>query len=206
MITKISLTIAFAVTQESMNPRYICRMLKIGKERRAAIVAALKLNPNARQVAQQVGNVSHNTVWRIAKAAGIQLAAGKTAKGWLSPAKREKIIAALKVNPHATQVAQHVGGVSIAAVWNIAKAAGIELTGGHAASRKGTSPEKRATIIAALTDNPNARQVARQVGDASRETVRTIACAAGIELPRRRPRRSQHLVKRGRTANTSADA
>jgi hypothetical protein len=44
-------------------------------EKRAQIIDALKSNPNARQVARQIGGVSHVTVWKIAKAAGIELTA-----------------------------------------------------------------------------------------------------------------------------------
>jgi hypothetical protein len=40
--------------------------------RRTLIIAALKANPNASQVAKQAG-VSKFTAWRIAKAEGIEL-------------------------------------------------------------------------------------------------------------------------------------
>ena len=43
--------------------------------KRAQITAALKDHPNAKQVARQLGGVSDGTVWNIAKAAGIELAA-----------------------------------------------------------------------------------------------------------------------------------
>src|SRR5205823_442965 len=46
---------------------------KISSELRARIIAALKKNPNASAVAKQIGGVSHPTVWKIAKEAGIEL-------------------------------------------------------------------------------------------------------------------------------------
>ena len=98
--------------------------------KRTLIVAALMANPNASQVAKQVG-VSKFTVWRIAQAEGIELTAGKKLMGWLSPEKRAQIIAALKANPIATQVARQVGGVSQVTVWKIARAEGIELIRRH---------------------------------------------------------------------------
>jgi transposase-like protein len=49
-------------------------------EKRAKIIAALKVNPNASAVARQVGGVSFSTVWKIAKQADIELTAAK-AKG-----------------------------------------------------------------------------------------------------------------------------
>jgi hypothetical protein len=149
------------------------------------IVAALAANPDAPLVAREIGDVSYWRIWKIAKTAGIDLTAGKSRRGrlGLSPEKRAEIIAALAANPNATQVARQVGGVGHVTVWNIAKAAGIELTAGKAANRRAKlSPEIRAEIIAALTTNPNARQVARQVGGVSRVTVWKIAQREGIEL------------------------
>jgi hypothetical protein len=75
--------------------------------------------------------VSKFTAWRIAKAEGIDLTAGKALMGWLTVEKRAQIIAALKANPIATQVAKQVGGVSQVTVWKIARAEGIELTRKH---------------------------------------------------------------------------
>jgi hypothetical protein len=42
------------------------------------IIAALKANPNAGAVARQIGGVSHQTVWKIAKKAGIALRARRS--------------------------------------------------------------------------------------------------------------------------------
>jgi len=102
-------------------------------EKRAEIIAALKANPHAKAVARQVGGVCYQTVCIIAKQAGIDLAASKAARLALPPEKRAKIIAALKANPNAKEVARQVGGVSNVTVWKIAKQTGIDLTAGKAA-------------------------------------------------------------------------
>src|SRR5215469_7419585 len=98
----------------------------ISEEKRRQIVAALKDNPNAKQVAQKIGGVSHTTVGKIAKAAGVALAAAKSRKR-VSAEQRVQIIAVLKDNPNATQIARIIGGVSHTKVGKIAKAAGITL-------------------------------------------------------------------------------
>ena len=101
-------------------------------EKRAQIIAALNANPNSAAVARQIGGVGQATVWKIAKAAGIELTAGKAAKGHpISAEQRAQIIAALNSNPNARQVARQIGGVSRVTVWKIAKAAGIALTAGR---------------------------------------------------------------------------
>jgi tripartite-type tricarboxylate transporter receptor subunit TctC len=105
--------------------------------------------------------------------------------------KRAQIIDALNANPNSAAVAKQIGGVSQATVWRIAKAAGIELTAGKTAGRRSIPAEKRAQIIDALKSNPNARQVARQIGGVSHVTVWKIAKAAGIELTARRRRASR---------------
>jgi len=107
----------------------------ISKEKRAQIIAALKDNPNATQIAQEIGGVSHTTVGKIAKAAGIALAAAEYGKR-LSAEKRTQIVDALKANPNAAEVAKQIGGVTPVGVWKIAKAAGIELTAGKAARNR----------------------------------------------------------------------
>ena len=53
---------------------------QLSAEKRAQIIAALKTNPNASAVAKQIGAVSHVVVWKIAKAAGIELTKGKAAR------------------------------------------------------------------------------------------------------------------------------
>jgi len=99
----------------------------------AQIIGELEDDPNATQVARKISGVSNATVGKIAKAAGIALAGAKYGKR-LSAEKRAQIIAALKANPNAAEVAKQIRGVSHVAVWKIAKAAGIELTRGKAAS------------------------------------------------------------------------
>jgi transposase len=154
----------------------------ISEEKRRQIVAALKDNPNAKQVAQKIGGVSDTTVGKIAKAAGIALAAAKSRKR-LSAEQRAQIITALKDNPNATQIAREVGGVNYRTVVRLAEGAGIDLTAGKAArGHPRVSSEKHAQIIAALKDNPNATQVARKIGGVSHTTVGKIAKAAGITL------------------------
>ena len=151
----------------------------ISKEKRTQIAAALKDNPNATRVALEIGGVSHTTVGKIAKAAGIALEYGKR----YSAEKRQQIVDALKDNPNATQIAREVGGVGYRTVVRLAEGAGIALTAGKAArGRPRPSPEKRAQIIAALKDNPNATQIAREIGGVSHTTVGRIAKAAGIAL------------------------
>jgi hypothetical protein len=154
----------------------------ISDEKRRQIIAALKDNPNATQIARKVGGVNYSAVVRLAKGAGIELTAGKSARGHArpSPDKLANIIAALKGNPNASQVAQQIGGVSHMTVGKIAKAAGIAL----AAAGKRFSAEKRAQIIGALKANPNAREVAKQIGGVSHVGVWKIAKAVGIELTR----------------------
>lgn len=99
-------------------------------KKRAEISAALKNNPNAAQVARQIGNVSRWTVQRIAKVASIELSAGKLSKGHhrVPAEKRAQIVAGLKNNPNAAKVARLVGDVSRMTVWKIAKVEGIKLT------------------------------------------------------------------------------
>src|SRR5271166_261035 len=98
--------------------------MTIPKQKRAQIVEALQANPNASAVAKQVGGVVHKTVWRIAKAAGIELS-----RPPLPPEKRAGIVAALEANQNASAVAKQVGGVHHTTVCKIAKDAGIELAG-----------------------------------------------------------------------------
>jgi hypothetical protein len=53
----------------------------ISEEKRRQIIAALEDNSNATRIGQEVGGVNYRTVVRLAKAAGIDLAAGKAARG-----------------------------------------------------------------------------------------------------------------------------
>jgi hypothetical protein len=120
---------------------------RITATKRAEIIAALKVKGNAHAVARQVGGVDSRSVWKIAKDESIELTSNRGGRH-LPAEKRADIIAALNVDPNATQVARQVGGVSRVGVWKIAKAAGIELSTGktvrgrhlRAASRFSTSP------------------------------------------------------------------
>lgn len=121
----------------------------------------------------------------------------------LTEEKRQKVIAALNVHSNATAVAREIGGVSVAGVWKIAKKAGIELGAGCAArgSNNRVPPEKRAAIVAALTVNPNATAVAREIGGVSGVGVWKIAQVEGIELrhsciDQARRRREESFVSR----------
>jgi hypothetical protein len=96
--------------------------------------------------------------------------------------QRAQIIGVLKANPNATQAARKIGGVSRTTVGKIAKAAGITLA--PAESGKRLSAEQRAQIIGALKANPNASEVAKEIGGVSYVVVWKIAKAAGIELTR----------------------
>ena len=156
----------------------------ISDEKRRQIIAALKDNPNATQIARKVGGVNYRTVVRLAERAGIELTAGKAARGHprVSSEKQAQIIAALKDNPNATQIARKIGSVSHTKVGKIAKAAGITLP--VAESGKRLSAEQRAQIIDALKANPNTAAVAKQIGGVTQVGVWKIAKAAGIELTR----------------------
>ena len=156
----------------------------LSQEKRRQIIAALKDNPNATQIAREVGCVNYRTVVRLAEGAGIELTAGKAVRGHprVSPEKHAQIIAALKDNPNAKQVAGKIGGVSHTMVGKIAKAAGITLAA--AESGKRLSADERAQIIGALKANPNASEVAKQIVGVSHVAVWKIAKAAGIELTR----------------------
>jgi hypothetical protein len=123
---------------------------------KAEIIAALKVKPNAGTVARQVDGVSHINVSKVAEVHGIRLDPGRAA---FPTEKRDQIIAALKANPNASEVARD-SGVSSKRVYGIAKAAGIELPGGKTAM----PIAKREQIIAALRANPNATAVARKTG------------------------------------------
>ena len=96
---------------------------------------------------------------------------------------RKRVIAALRINPNATQVARKLRKISYPSVWTIAKEEGIELIAGFAA-RTGLkiTPDKRARIIAALLCTPNAREAAREVGGVSHVTVCAVAKSEGIKL------------------------
>ena len=167
----------------------------ISEEKRRQIIAALKDSPNATQVAREIGGVNYRTVVRLAEGAGIELTAGKAARGrrGISPEKHAQIIGELEDNPNATQVARKIGGVSNTTVGKIAKAAGITLAGAEYGKR--LSVEKRAQIIGALKADPNAAEVAKQIGDVTHVSVWKIAKARVSSLPEVRPREITALIR-----------
>ena len=185
-------------------------MKKLPPEKCAKIIAALKANPNASSVTRQIGGVSCNTVCKIARKAGIRLAAAIGERRFVPPKKRTRIIAALKANPNGRAVARQFGDVSSNTICKIAREAGIDLVAANEA-RRFVSPEKRAKIIAALKANPNASAVAGQVGGVSRSTVRGIGTQAGIDFAVARnapgcPARYTRQDHRGVEANPNAKA
>jgi hypothetical protein len=152
---------------------------RLPPEKVAAILEGLRLHSNACVVARQA-RVSHVTVWRYAKAAGIRLEKGKAVqrRARKPPEKRRQIIDALRANPSATAVARKLGGVAASSVRKMAISEGIKLP-----RRYNRLPEDKVReIVAALTINPNARQVARQIGDVNHVTVLNIAKRHGIRL------------------------
>jgi hypothetical protein len=79
--------------------------LSITAEKQEAIVAALDRDSHASRVARALGDVSYATVWRVAAKAGIDLTAGRAAKGYkcLPAERRAKIEDAARAHPEATQ-------------------------------------------------------------------------------------------------------
>jgi hypothetical protein len=98
---------------------------------RTQIIDALGKNSNARAVATQIGDVSHVSIWQIAKAERIELAAGKAIRGipGISPRMRGRIIEALRgSNVSPRLIARRLGHVSHVTVWKISN----ELAAGKA--------------------------------------------------------------------------
>jgi hypothetical protein len=103
---------------------------------------------------------------------------------------RARVIAALRANPNAWQVTRRIKKISYGSVWAIAKEEGIELTAGLTAMcGPKIAAATRARIVAALSETPNAHEVARQIGGVSHVTVASIAKREGIRLTVGRPRR-----------------
>src|SRR5277367_3389760 len=88
------------------------RAKRITVEKDDEIMAALEADAHASRVARKLG-VSFSTVWRRADEAGIELTAGRAAKGNkpLAPERHAKIIEVRRENPKATQqeVAREAG-------------------------------------------------------------------------------------------------
>ena len=94
------------------NLRQMARGVPITLAEEEEIIAALERDPYASRVARKLG-VSFATVWRRAERAGIELTAGREAKGYkrLSAERCAKIIEVRRANPQATQeeVAREAG-------------------------------------------------------------------------------------------------
>jgi transposase-like protein len=91
---------------------YMGRRVSITPEKEEEIIAALEVDAHASRVARKLG-VSFSTVWRRAERAGIELTAGREAKGYkrLPAEQYAKIMTVRQANPQATQeeVARRVG-------------------------------------------------------------------------------------------------
>jgi CRP-like cAMP-binding protein len=95
----------------------------ITRETERKIISALEKESHASRVARMLRDVSYATVWRVADRAGIELTAGREAKGRrLSPERRAKLEATVAANPEATQeeLAQQCG-VSRATVGRVVR-------------------------------------------------------------------------------------
>jgi DNA invertase Pin-like site-specific DNA recombinase len=97
------------------------RDVKTTAEQEEEVIAALTATAHALQVARDTG-WSFATVWRRAQRAGIELTAGREAKGYkrLSPERRAKVEEARRLNSEGTQQeVARAAGVSRATVSRI---------------------------------------------------------------------------------------
>jgi hypothetical protein len=125
-------------------PRFSGRMTsRISEANRAQIIAALKANPNASQVARQMGDISVWLVFAIAKEAKIALRRGGKTK--VSAEQHAQIIEALKADPNASAVARKIGGISSRTVARMAEKANIELTESQLSRRRAALQTRTAT-------------------------------------------------------------
>jgi hypothetical protein len=95
--------------------------VRIAPEKKARIVARLWKVRHASLVAREEG-VSFSKVWRLADEAGIELTAGREAKGYwrLSPERRAAVVEARRNKPNGTQQEiARAAGVSRATVSRI---------------------------------------------------------------------------------------
>jgi hypothetical protein len=91
---------------------------------RTQIIEALGRDSDAHAVARQIGDVSHVSVWQIAKDERIELAAGKGIKGkpGIAPEMRARIIEALRRSAASPRlIARQLGNTSHVTVWRISK-------------------------------------------------------------------------------------
>jgi hypothetical protein len=161
-------------------------------EKRTEIVGALKATPNVSHVYKSVGKrigVSYASIWNIAAAEGIELVrfTRQWDKPFVPPQTRMRVIAALKGNPNALQVARKLR-MKYDTVWRVAQEEGIELSNGRAAYQK-----KCAKIIEVLKTNSNGSQVAREL-EVDYYVVWRAARRAHIKLSRERPRRRRRYA------------
>lgn len=108
----------------------------ITENEKQAIALELEKKPNALLIARKTG-WSFSTVWRVAEWAGIELTAGREAKGYkrLAPRRAAKVIKARRENPDAPQIEiARAAGVSRSTVWRI----------------EGGSPRRRGITVAKL--------------------------------------------------------
>src|SRR5208283_5125690 len=99
------------------------RGIKITAEQDEKIIAALTEKPHASLVAREIG-LSFATVWRRAERAGIELTAGRAAKGYrrLAADQWARVAEALQANPKATQIeVARATGVSRSTVGRVAR-------------------------------------------------------------------------------------
>lgn len=117
---------------ERQNERHLVMNIDI----RTQIIDALGRNSNARAVAKQIGDVSHVSVWKIAKDERIELKAIKEKPG-ISPGMRGRIIEALRgSNASPRLIDRRLGNISHVTDWKISK----EVAGGE---RPQGGPPKR---------------------------------------------------------------
>ena len=96
--------------------------LSITTKKEEAILAALSRDAHASRVARALGDVSYATVWRVAARAGIDLTAGRAAKGYkrLPAERRAKVEDAVRAIPERRRTSSRARPVSAArpsAVW-----------------------------------------------------------------------------------------
>ena len=119
------------------------RGVRLTPEKEEEIIAALETIPHASRIARELGDVSFATVWRVAERAGIELTAGRAAKGRrLAAERRAKIVEALRANVKATQaeVARETG-VSRSTVGRIARGSRNKEAESHAGYNRGSSSQ-----------------------------------------------------------------
>ena len=158
---------------------------RVPAHQRDHILGLLQEIRNAAEVSRIYPHLSHTTISRMARRAGIALTASLAKGGGphLSKQKRSEIVEAVRLDSNAVHVADRIGNVSATTVRRIANQQNIPLTAGLAVKLKLSIPaEKWASIVSSLKETPNAAAVARQVGGVSVAIVRRIAHREEIHL------------------------